>query len=157
MSDRKHDTHPAERALPHHKSSYRSTPEVDHSPPQRPMAPSAPPTQSSYQTWAGNPSSTGAYQQLPTSNSNVAQSASSPSQVRGPRRPRTNQPFYPNPDTIKYWKCCRCEYDNHPANCPVLCAICPHRKCGGCVENVNGASGLGFEGIGSGLNESLPR
>ena len=157
MPDRKHDTLSADRALHHRMSSYISAPDANHPRPRQPMAPSTTPTQSPCPTWAGNPSSSGAYHQLPTSNANVAQSASSPSQVPGPRRPKTNRPFYHNPEPINYWKCCRCEYENHPANCPVLCADCPHRKCSGCRENVDGALGLGFEGNGFGLDESLPR
>lgn len=132
MPDRKRDTLSADRALPHRMYSYISAPDANHPRPWQPMAPSAPPTQSPRPTWAVNPSSSGAYHQRPTSNANVAQSASSPSQVLGSRRPETNRPFYANPDPINFWKCCDCGHENHPKNCPDLCAMCPHRKCDWC-------------------------
>lgn len=148
MSDRKRNTLSADRALPHRISSYISAPDANHPRPRQPMAPSAPPTQSPRPTWAGNPCSSGAYHQLPTPNANVAHSASSSTQVPGPRRPKTNGPKFHNPTPIRFWRCCHCKYNNHPQNCPELCLNCPHMKCPYCLLNITGEGALGFEGNG---------
>lgn len=130
MADSKRDTLSADRALFHFTSSYISASNGNYPRPWQPIAPCAPPTQFPLPTWTGNPSSCGAYHQLPKPDANVAQSASSPSQVQGPRRPN-----YAHPSPIDYWKCCHCKYYNHPDNCPVLCVNCSHKKCYNCSNS----------------------
>lgn len=41
------------------------------------------------------------------------------------------------PSMAGWWICCSCESINNPALCPERCTLCPHYRCGDCV-NVDG-------------------